>query len=85
MSSWVPTRILKSLDYSSIFKPTDVTWSVENGSVDIAYVDGEKNRGISSITAVFNEVGDKDVTIKWNGFEASVKVHVTEAEAEEEA
>lgn len=84
MSSWVPTRVLSSLDYSSIFKPVDVTWAAEDGKVTIEYVDGEKNRGISSITAVFDSVGEKNVTIKWNGFEASVKVNVVELEEEAE-
>ena len=72
------------LDYSSIFKPVDVTWAAEDGKVTIEYVDGEKNRGISSITAVFDSVGEKNVTIKWNGFEASVKVNVVELEEEAE-
>ena len=84
MSSWVPTRVLSSLDYSSIFKPVDVTWSAEDGKVAIEYVDDDKNRGISSITAVFDSVGEKNVTIKWNGFEASVKVNVVELEEEAE-
>ena len=83
MSSWVPTRILSSLDYSSVFKPVDVAWTAEDGKVAISYVDDDKNRGISSITAVFNSVGEKNVTIKWNGFEASVKVNVTELPEEE--
>ena len=84
MSSWVPTRILSSLDYSSVFKPVDVTWAAQDGKVSISYVDDDKNRGISSITAVFDSVGEKDVTIKWNGFEASVKVNVVELEEEAE-
>ena len=83
MSSWVPTRILSSLDYSSVFKPVDVAWTAEDGKVAISYVDDDKNRGISSITAVFDSVGEKNVTIKWNGFEASVKVNVTELPEEE--
>ncbi len=83
MSSWVPTRILSSLDYSSVFKPVDVAWTAEDGKVSISYVDDDKNRGISSITAVFDSVGEKNVTIKWNGFEASVKVNVTELPEEE--
>lgn len=84
MSSWLPTRILSSLDYSSIFKPVDVAWAAQDGKVTIAYVDNDKNRGISSVTAVFDSVGEKDVTIKWNGFEASVKVNVVELEEEAE-
>lgn len=80
MSSWVPTRILKNLTFSSVFKPVDVTWTAENGSVTIDYVDKDKNRGISSIVANFNEAGEQAVTIKWSGFEASVKVNVKAAE-----
>lgn len=84
MSSWVPTRVLKNLEFSSVFKPVDVTWTAEDGSVDIQYVDGQKNRGIASIIGTFNSVGEKKVTIKWGGYEASVTVKVTEAPAEEE-
>ena len=84
MSSWVPTRVLKNLTFSSIFKPVDVAWSADNGKVAIEYVDDDKNRGISSITATFNEAGEQNVTIKWNGFEASVKVNVVEPEEEAE-
>ena len=80
MSSWVPTRILKNLTYSAIFKPVDVTWSVSGGKVTIEYVDNQKARGISSITANFTEVGEQTITIKWSGFEGSVKVNVKAAE-----
>ena len=80
MSSWVPTRILKNLTFSSVFKPVDVDWSVSSGKVTIAYVDDNKSRGISSITANFAEAGEQTVTIKWSGFEASVKVNVKAAE-----
>ena len=83
MSSWVPTRILKNLTFSSVFKPVDVTWEAEDGSVAISYVDNNKSRGISSIIGTFNSTGEKKVTIKWNGFEADVTVKVTEAPAEE--
>ena len=83
MSSWVPTRILKNLTFSSVFKPVDVTWEAEDGSVAISYVDNNKSRGISSIIGTFNSTGDKKVTIKWGGFEADVTIKVTEAPAEE--
>ena len=83
MSSWVPTRILKNLTFSSVFKPVDVTWEAEDGSVAISYVDNNKSRGISSIIGTFNSTGDKKVTIKWAGFEADVTIKVTEAPAEE--
>lgn len=82
MSSWVPTRILKNLSFSSVFKPVDVTWEAEDGSVKISYVDDNKSRGISSIIGTFNQAGEKKVTIKWNGFEADVTVKVAEAPAE---
>lgn len=80
MSSWVPTRVLKNLSYSAIFKPLDVTWSITGGSLKIEYVDNQKNRGISSITATFTEAGEQTVTIKWSGFETSVKINVKAAE-----
>ena len=82
MSSWVPTRVLKNLTFSSVFKPVDVAWEAEDGKVAISYVDNQKNRGISSIIGTFNSVGEKKVTIKWGGFEANVTVKVTEAPAE---
>ena len=83
MSSWVPTRILKNLAFSSVFKPVDVTWEAEDGSVAISYVDNNKSRGISSIIGTFNSTGEKKVTIKWSGFEADVTIKVSEAPAEE--
>ena len=83
MSSWVPTRILKNLTFSSVFKPVDVTWEAEDGSVAISYVDNNKSRGISSIIGTFNSTGEKKVTIKWGGFEADVTIKVSEAPAEE--
>ena len=83
MSSWVPTRILKNLTFSSVFKPVDVTWEAEDGKVDISYVDNNKSRGISSIIGTFDSTGNKKVTIKWGGFEADVTIKVTEAPAEE--
>ena len=83
MSSWVPTRILKNLTFSSVFKPVDVTWEAEDGSVAISYVDNNKSRGISSIIGTFDSTGNKKVTIKWGGFEADVTIKVTEAPAEE--
>ena len=83
MSSWVPTRILKNLTFSSVFKPVDVTWEAEDGKVDISYVDNNKSRGISSIIGTFDSTGNKKVTIKWGGFEADVTIKVIEAPAEE--
>jgi hypothetical protein len=88
ISSWVPSRVLSSLDYSSIFIQTDVTWSATNGSVTINYVDGDKNRGISDISVNFTETGEQSISISWKNadgqtFESSVKVNVQEAPAEE--
>ncbi len=78
ISAWTPTRILKNLSFSSVFVQTDVTWEATNGSVTVSYVDGQKARGISSIIAKFNAAGEQTITAKWNGFEASVTVTVTE-------
>ena len=78
ISAWTPTRILKNLSFSSVFVQTDVTWEASNGSVTVSYVDGQKARGISSIIAKFNAAGEQTITAKWNGFEASVTVTVTE-------
>ena len=88
MSSWVPTRVLKNLTYTAIFKPVDVTWAVTNGKLTTKYVDDQKSRGISSITANFASEGEQTVTIQWKNdlnktFEASVKVNVKAAPAEE--
>jgi len=78
ISFWTPSRVLKNLSYSSIFIPTDVNWSAENGTIKIAYVDNQKARGIASVTANFSEAGEKNISISWNGLEASVAVLVTE-------
>ena len=84
ISFWSPTRVLKNLKYSSIFVQTDVNWEATNGKITIEYVDGQKNRGISSIIVVFDEVGQQDITIKWGGFEYTYTVDVLEALPEEE-
>lgn len=81
ISFWTPSRVLKNLSYSAVFIQTDVTWEAEDGSITIEYVDNQKARGIASITANFNKAGEKDITVKWNGLEASVTVNVTEAAA----
>ena len=60
---WVADRILKNLNYSAVFKASEVTWT-----------DGE---GIKNKQA-FTEAGEFEVTAKWNGFEAKIKVSVTE-------
>ena len=60
-SGWVANRILKNLNYSAVFKASEVTWS-----------DGE---GIKDGQA-FTAAGEYTVTAKWNGFEATVTVTV---------
>lgn len=60
---WVADRILKNLNYSAVFKGSEVKWT-----------DGE---GIKNHQA-FTEAGEFEVTASWNGFEASVTVTVTE-------
>ena len=60
---WVADRILKNLNYSAVFKASEVTWTDPTGLKN-----GQK------ITAA----GEYEVTAKWNGFEASVTVTVTE-------
>ena len=65
---WVANRILKDLNYSAVFKASEVTWT-----------DGE---GIKN-HEVFQEAGEYEVTAKWkNGFnqefEASITVTVEE-------
>ena len=60
---WVADRILKNLNYSAVFKASEVTWT--DGT-------GIKNK------QAFTAAGEYEVTAKWNGFEASIKVSVTE-------
>ena len=60
-SGWVANRILKNLNYSAVFKASEVTWT-----------DGE---GIKDGQA-FTATGEYTVTAKWNGFEATVTVTV---------
>lgn len=78
ISAWTPSRILKNLTYSSVFIQSDVNWSAEDGTVTVSYVDGSKNKGISSIIAKFTSAGEKDITISWNGLTASITVNVEE-------
>lgn len=54
------------------------------GRVNIEYVDGDKNRGISSITTVFDSKGKHDICIKWGEFEASYRVKVLDPLPEED-
>ena len=62
-SGWVADRILKNLNYSSVFKASEVTWKDADGMLS-----GKK----------FAAAGDFEVTAKWNGLEASCTVHVAE-------
>lgn len=62
-SGWVANRILKNLNYSAVFKASEVTWT-----------DGE---GIKNGQA-FTAAGEYQVTAKWNGFETSITVTVSE-------
>ena len=62
-SGWVADRILKNLNYSAVFKASEVSWT-----------DGA---GIKNGQA-FTEAGEYEVTAKWNGLEASITVKVTE-------
>ena len=68
--SWVAVRILKNLKYSSVFKSSEVKWTLPTGMVD-------KNN-------VFQAPGEYEITAKWNKFEAKAKITVTgEAKAAE--
>ena len=64
MSGWVADRILKNLNYSAVFKQSEVSWTVEEGML--------------SSSKKFETAGTYEVTAKWNGFEASVDVVVSE-------
>lgn len=60
-SGWVANRILKNLNYSAVFKASEVTW--KDG-------DGIKNG------QAFTQAGEYTVTATWNNFEASITVTV---------
>ena len=62
-SGWVADRILKNLNYSAVFKASEVSWT-----------DGT---GIKNGQA-FTAAGEYEVTAKWNGLEAKITVTVTE-------
>ena len=81
ISFWTPTRVIKNLTYSSVFKPVDVTWSCTGGSVKVTYAKNkngqeEKAQGIDTIVATFTESGEQTITASWGGFSASVTVVV---------
>ena len=60
---WVADRILKNLNYSAVFKASEVTWTDPTGLKN-----GQQ----------ITDAGEYEVKAKWNGFEASVTVKVTE-------
>lgn len=60
--SWVALRVLKNLSYSSVFKASEVKWTVPADMVD-------KDN-------VFQAAGEYEISASWNGLEASVKIHV---------
>ena len=62
-SGWVADRILKSLNYSAVFKQSEVKWTLEDGMVT---------------NKKFTAAGTYTVTATWSGFEATVDVTVTE-------
>ena len=59
---WVADRILKNLNYSAVFKASEVKWT--DG-------DGIKNK------QVLEDVGVYEVTAEWNGLKATIDVTVT--------
>ncbi|MCQ2772671.1 MAG: hypothetical protein MJ238_05315 [Bacilli bacterium] len=66
-SGWVGNRILKNLSYSAVFKSGDVKWTDPAGMLE-----GGK----------FKEAGEYEIKAAYNGFEATCKITVSEAEAE---
>ena len=84
MSMWTPKRVLKNLNYTAVFIPTEVNWKIEDeaGTIAVSYVDNDKGRGIASIIAKFNSTGTQVITATWGEFQASISVEVAEAEAE---
>lgn len=67
-SGWVGNRILKNLSYSAVFKSGDVKWTDPAGMLE-----GGK----------FKEPGEYEIKATYNGFEASCKITVLEALAED--
>ena len=64
--SWVALRVLKNLSYSSVFKSSEVKWTVPSDMLD---KDGN-----------FQQAGDYEIKAAWNNMEASVTVHVSAAD-----
>lgn len=63
--SWVAKRVLKNLAYSSVFKQSEVRWTDPAGM---------------AANGKFAAAGDYEVKASWNGLEASINVHVADAE-----
>ncbi len=62
-SSWTANRILKNLNYSAVFKASEVRWTDPAGMLD-----GGK----------FAAAGSYDITATWNGLTATKTITVTE-------
>ena len=58
-------RILKNLNYSAVFKSSEVKWTYPDGMLD-------KNN-------VIQQAGEYEIKATWNNMEATVKVNVLEA------
>ena len=61
-------RILKNLNYSAVFKSSEVKWEYPSGMLDS--------------NNVIQQAGEHEIKATWNGMEASIKVNVSEAPAE---
>ena len=68
-SGWTANRILKNQNFSPVFKASEVSWTDEAGMLQ---------------NGRFVAAGEYEVKAKWNGFEATVTVNVTDDEAEPE-
>ena len=61
-------RVLKNLNYSAVFKSSEVKWEYPSGMLDS--------------NNVIKQAGEHEIKATWNGMEASIKVNVSEAPAE---
>ena len=59
---WVADRILKNLNYSAVFKASEVKWT-----------DDENLKNKQKI----EETGDYEITAEWNNLKATITVHVS--------
>ena len=62
-SGWVADRILKSLNYSAVFKQSEVKWTLPDGMVT---------------NKKFTAAGTYTIGASWNGFDATVDITVAE-------